>query len=396
MLILTPPCDTLHHADQRATFQRRTSVFCRLSFAIRMTITRASFARSKSQPPKFARSATPSYVRTAGRGPRRRWLRNVRGDRGVAGMTRGTASGGAGSGAGSEADLMKVKIDGSRRRGGGMSTTRGSTAMARVLRGEAKRAHLSAADIARARLRMTRRGRNDDGGGIGDMLRDRGAPMEVTSGVLVARATLPPSDIAHVLLMTKNITHGDIVIVGGALGVQVQTVLMMGIPAHGTNDAPIATAAHADTGIDHAHFRAHPIRRLAPRHYRMGWVLTPGIDRLIRGPQVSPHRRRTAPVISLNASLNYAANSKGREESHRLKLHPAARAHVHAHPHRPLHPFPAIPPPPNRRALLLQARVHHLVHHRPSHHQPTFCPIAFDRTCRRRWTSTSKRPTTLA
>jgi len=361
-----------------------------------MTIIRASFALSKSQPPKFARSATPSYVQSVGHGPRRRWLRNVRGDRGVAGMTRGTASGGAGSGAVSGAGLMKVKIGGSRRRGGGTSTTKESATMARVLRGEAKRARLGAADIARARLRLMRRGRSDGGGGIGDMLRDRGAPMEVTSGVLVVGATLPPSDIARVPLMMKNTARGGIVIVGGALGVRVRTVLMMGIPAHGTNDAPIATAVHADTGIDHAHFRAHPIRRLAPRHYRMDWVLTPGIDRLIRGPPVNPHRRRTAPATLLNASLSYAANSKGREESHRLKSHLGAGAHVHAHPHWPLHPFPAIPPPPNRRALLLQARVHRLVHHRPSHHQPTFCPIAFDRTCRRRWTSTSKRPTTLA
>ena len=74
-----------------------------------------------------------------------------------------------------------------------------------------------------------------------------------------AGVKLPPSDIAHVPLMTKNITHGGIIVVGGALGVQVQTVLKMGIPAHGTDDAPITTAVCTDTDIDHAHFRAHPI-----------------------------------------------------------------------------------------------------------------------------------------
>lgn len=169
--MLTLSCDTLHHADQRPTFQRRTNGFCRLSFAIRMTITRPSFARRQSQPPKFARNARPSCVRSVGRGRRRRWLRNVRGDRGVTGMTRGTASGGAGSGAGSDADLMKVRIGGSRRRGGGTPTARESAAVARVLRGEAKRAHLGAADIARARLRMMRRRRSGGGTGTGNMLR---------------------------------------------------------------------------------------------------------------------------------------------------------------------------------------------------------------------------------
>jgi hypothetical protein len=113
---------------------------------------------------------------------------------------------------------MKVRIGGSRRRGGGTPTARESAAVARVLRGEAKRAHLGAADIARARLRMTRRRRSGGGTGTGNMLRSRGAgaPMEVTSRVLVAEATLPPSDIAHVPLMTKNITRVGIVVVGGA------------------------------------------------------------------------------------------------------------------------------------------------------------------------------------
>src|SRR5947208_2950489 len=129
---------------------------------------------------------------------------------------------------------------------------------------------------------------------------------------------------------------------------------MMWIPARGTNDAPIATAVRANIGIDHAHIRAHPIRRLAPRRYQMGWVLPLGIDRLIRGPPVSPHRRRSAPTTSLNDSLNYAAKSKGREERHRLKSHPGTRTQVRAHPHWPLHPFPAIPLPQNGHALPLR------------------------------------------
>jgi hypothetical protein len=133
--------------------------------------------------------------------------------------------------------------------------------------------------------------------------------------------------------MTKNITQDGIVVLGGALGVPVQMVLTMMISTHGTNGALIATAVRADTGIDHAHFRAHPIRRPAPRRYRMGWVLAPGIGRLIRGSPVSLHRRRTAAAISLNASLSYAANSRGREERHRLKTHPGTRSHVHAHLH---------------------------------------------------------------
>jgi hypothetical protein len=109
-------------------------------------------------------------------------------------------------------------------------------------------------------------------------------------------------------------------------------VLMMGIPMHGTNGAPIATAVRVDTGIDHAHLRAHPIRRPVPRRYRMGWVPAQEIGRLIRGFPVSPHRRRTATAISPNASLSYAENSKGREERHRLKSHPFARSHDRTHP----------------------------------------------------------------
>src|SRR5260221_14367801 len=122
---------------------------------------------------------------------------------------------------------------------------------------------------------MTRRGRSDRNGGTGDMLRGRGAgaPMEVTtSGVLVVGATLPPNGIARVPLMTKDITHGGIVVVGGALGVpvQMQMVLMMGIPTHGTNGAPIATAVRGHTGTDHAPLSAHPIKRPPPRRVRVG------------------------------------------------------------------------------------------------------------------------------
>ena len=74
-----------------------------------------------------------------------------------------------------------------------------------------------------------------------------------------AGVKLPPSNIAYIPLMTKNITHGGIVVVSRALEVQVQTVLKMGIPAHGTDDAPIATAVCTDTNINHTHFRAHLI-----------------------------------------------------------------------------------------------------------------------------------------
>ena len=91
-----------------------------------MTITRASFACSKSQPLKFAQSVMPSYMQTVGCGPRRWWLQNVHSDWSVARMTCRTMSGGAGSGAGSRASLIKVKISGSYQRGSRMSTTRES------------------------------------------------------------------------------------------------------------------------------------------------------------------------------------------------------------------------------------------------------------------------------
>ena len=102
------------------------NIFCHLSFATQMTITRASFTHRKSQLPKFAQSMTPSYMQTVRRGPRRQWLWNVCSNQSVARMTCRTMSGGPGSGAGSRASLMKVKIGGSRQRGGRMSTTKES------------------------------------------------------------------------------------------------------------------------------------------------------------------------------------------------------------------------------------------------------------------------------
>jgi hypothetical protein len=71
---------------------------------------------------------------------------------------------------------------------------------------------------------MTRRGRSDGAGRTGDILRGRGAGalmVVTTSGVLVAGGTPPPSAIARVPSMTKNITQSIIVVVGGTLGVPV-------------------------------------------------------------------------------------------------------------------------------------------------------------------------------
>jgi hypothetical protein len=82
-----------------------------------MTITRVSFARRPFLPLKFAPNVMLKRVRTVGRERRRRWLRNVSDDRCVAGMTRGIASIGAGSGVGSGMDQTREKkIDGNRPR----------------------------------------------------------------------------------------------------------------------------------------------------------------------------------------------------------------------------------------------------------------------------------------
>src|SRR6267142_1952124 len=310
-------------------------------------------------------------------------------------MTHGTvtaASAGARNEAGSGmCPMTRAKVDQSRRRGAGMSTMkkRESATITPALRGEAARQ--SVADTARAHLRTTRRtGRSERGGGGDDILRSRGAevPMELTSGVLAAKATLRPSDIVHVPLMARNIPRDSAIDDGGApgVGVPAQTVLMMRIPARRTNDVRIVAIAHADAGTDHVHLPPAPTRRLAPRRCQTGWVLVLEISRRARGPQVSLHRRRTA--IPRDASLTWAENSKGREK-HCLKAHPSACAHVRAPPH----PH-AIPPPKRGRALLLPVHVHRLVHHRPFPRRPTLPPTAFGLTCHLKWTNTSNRRTT--
>jgi len=142
-----------------------------------MTTTRAYFARRLCPPPKFARSAMPSYVRTARRAHKRQWLRNVPDDRGVVVvvMTHGTASANARSGAGNGAAPMRAKTDGGRRRrSGGMmramtTTTTAAVALAlRDGRGATRRGDCpGASDTALARL-QTRRGRGRRGGGADD------------------------------------------------------------------------------------------------------------------------------------------------------------------------------------------------------------------------------------
>jgi hypothetical protein len=350
-----------------------------------MTTTRASCARRRCRPRNFVQSARPSCVRSVGHERRRRQLRNVRGDRCVVGMTYGTvtaASAGARNVAGSGMRPMtRAKVDRSRRRGAGMlmTTKRESATISPALRGEAPRQ--GTADTARAHLRRMRRtGRSDDGDG-GDILLGRGAevPMELTSGVLVAKATLRPSDIVHVPLMKRSISRDSAIDDGGApgVGVPAPTVLMMRIPARRTNDVRIVAIAHADVGTDHVHLPLAPTRRLAQRRCQTGWVLVLEIGRWGRGPPVSRHRRRTA--ILRDASLSCAENSKGREE-HRLKAHPP-------HPH-------ATPPPKRGHGLLLPVHVHRLVRHHPSPRRPTLPPTAFGPTCHLKWTNTSNRRTT--
>ena len=361
-----------------------------------MTTTRPSFVHRHSPPPKLAWNASPSCVRTVERGHRRRQLRNVRGDRCVGEMTHGTAIEGVGNGAWIHTGRTRAKVDGSRRRGDATSTMRENGAIARALRaacrGVTRRARRSAADTARARLRMTSRRISGDGPGDDDALRDRGAgvPMEITSEVLMAAATLPPSGIVHIPPVTRSMPHGGID-GGGAPGVPVQVVLLMRIPARGTNDAHIARTTRADAAADH--FRLHLIRHLAPRHCQRGWVLVLGIGHLARGPPVNFRRNTTALTTSRDASLSCGANSKGRE-GHRLKSHPGVRAHVLAPPSWTLRPFRTMPPP-NRRTLLRPVRVRHRGHHHPSPRRQTFPLIAFDRTCRPRWTNTSNRRMTL-
>jgi hypothetical protein len=225
----------------------------------------------------------PNCVQTARRERGRRRLRNVHGDRGVAGVTLGTATATTGGGiaAGSGTGPTRVKVDGSRRKGGGTTATRKSIATAPALRGgggTAGKVRPGATDTALAHPRTTKRGRSAVGGG--DARRDRGAGTLVgtTSGALGVEVTQPPSGIAHVLPTTRAIAHGGIDCVG-APGAPVQVVLLMWIPARAVNDTQIAVTIRTEDGTDHAHFRAPLIRRLAPKRYQRAWML--GISRLV-------------------------------------------------------------------------------------------------------------------
>jgi hypothetical protein len=150
---------------------------------------------------------------------------------------------------------------------------------------------------------LTRRRRRAVGGC--DVLRDRGArvPVGRRGGVLVVR---PPSGIAHIPLTMRDTLHGDIDGRGIVPGAAVQTGhLLMGIIA---NDAHITTTVRADIGTDdtdHARSRALLTRHLAPKRCQR-----PGIDRLARELPVSLSQR-IALAISLDANMNYAANSRG-------------------------------------------------------------------------------------
>jgi hypothetical protein len=233
-----------------------------------MTITRVSFARRPSLPLKFARSVILRRVRIAGRERRRRWLRNVSDDRCVAGMTRGIASAGAGSGVGNvTGQTREKKIDGNRPRDDGGMTMRWTAPMAPALPGGrdvTRKVHPGDANTAHAPPRtMRRRGRRAVDGP--DVLRDRGAraPMERASGVLVVQ---PPSGIAHIHLTMRGTPHGGIDdedIVPGA-AVQIILLLMWTI-ARGINDALVTTTVRADIDADTDRARALLTRRLAPK-----------------------------------------------------------------------------------------------------------------------------------
>ena len=178
-----------------------------------------------------------------------------------------------------------------------------------------------------------------------------------------------------------------------------QAVLLMRSPARGViiTDTHITTTVRVDAGTDTDHARLRPplIRHLALRRCQKGWVL--GIVRLVRDLPVRLRRRRTELAISsLDASLNYVANSKGKEKNwHLRKPHPGVLAHVHAPLSPTLHQLHALPPP-NGRARLLPGLVHHHVHPHLSPHRPTFPLTASDRTCPQRWISTLKRLMILA
>ena len=179
--------------------QRRTSAFSHPSFATRTTITRVSFARRYSQLPKYVRNAKLKCVLNAGRGRRRRPLRNVRGGRGVTATTRGTASPNVGSEAGTGTCPTREKIGGSRQRSDGMMKRKESAVVLglRASLGETRKVHPGAVDTVLVPLRTTRIGRSAGGGG--DTRRGAGARMESTSGVLVVEVKHLPGVIDHVL-----------------------------------------------------------------------------------------------------------------------------------------------------------------------------------------------------
>ena len=202
-------------------------------------------------------------------------------------------------------------------------------------------------------------------------------------GVLMVQ---PPSGIAHHPLMMKDTRHEGLDCIGIAPGAAVQTVLpLMRIVAGGINGAHIAMTRRTDVGTDtdHARSRALPglTRHLAPKRCLRGWVR---IHPLARETPVSLWCPTTALAISLDANPNYAANSKGRGK--RLQTIGLIRALLYW----TLHAMHL----PNHHDLLLPGPVHHQVHHRLSHHLPTFPPVAFDPTYRLKWTSTSRHPMT--
>jgi hypothetical protein len=166
------------------------------------------------------------------------------------------------------------------------------------------------------------------------------------------------------------------------------------MPVRGTNGTHINATPLANAGTDHAHTRGLQIKDPVPKRCLRGCVLE--IGRLAREPPVDLryHYQKTLHTISLNASLNYAANSKGKErcpQKQRRGMCVHVRAplswtlrQVHTTPH------------PNPLALLLPGHGHHQDHHHLFHHRTTLPLIVFDPTYPLKWTSTLTRPMTLA